>query len=403
MRAKVFSFVVGLMLAMRCAAGADAGNIVVSAGEFDRKDTLVSFALTNPMDASKIYGLRDEGGAITHLQIDRGGSRGWFLLSELKAGAIKSYSIVTLKFDEPPETVKAIKTGGVVDVSIGGKKVLAYQGAKTKPPEGVGAEFERGGYIWPVLTPSGKSVVDDYPADHRHHHGIWSPWTKTEFEGRHPDFWNMGQKTGRVEVVGEPSAVSGPVFAQIQAKHQFVDMTATPEKVALNETWELTVFSAGASDAKYRIFDLLITQTCASQSPLKLPKYHYGGLGVRGHIQWLGKGDVCKFLTSEGHERATANETTGKWGHIGGMIDGEFAGVAILCHPDNFRAPQGIRANPQEPFFCYCASQGGDWSIEPGTPYVARYRFVVADGAPNKAELDRMWNDYAKMPVVTVK
>ena len=400
MRAKVFRLIGLAILVASSAFAADVGTIVVSAGEFDRKATPTRFEL--PKDAGDgPFALRDEGGVKTPLQLDAS-KHACFILTELRAGQTKTFAIE--KLDAAAKGgVEAVKTGGVIEVSIGGKKVLAYQGAKTKAPEGVGPEFERGGYIFPVFTPSGKLVVDDYPPDHRHHHGIWSPWTKTEFEGRHPDFWNMGDKKGSVEVVGEPTAASGPVFAEIKTAHQFIDLTATPQKIALNETWNLTIFSLGAADAKYRMFELIITQTCASQSPLKLPKYHYGGLGVRGRPEWLGKGDKCKFLTSEGHERDTANETTGRWGHIGGLIDGELAGVAILCHPDNFRAPQGIRANPQEPFFCYCASQGGDWSIEPGTPYVARYRFVVADGAPDKAELDRMWNDYAKPPVVTVK
>ena len=57
-----------------------------------------------------------------------------------------------------------------------------------------------------------------------------------------------------------------------------------------------------------------------------------------------------------------------------------FTGIAILCHPENFRAPQPMRLHPKEPFVCYAPSQLGDWAIEPGRPYVSRYRFVVKDG-----------------------
>jgi hypothetical protein len=51
--------------------------------------------------------------------------------------------------------------------------------------------------------------------------------------------------------------------------------------------------------------------------------------------------------------------------------------------------------HPHEPFFCYAPSQLGDWKIQPGSPYVARYRFVVADGNPDPTEIERMWQDYA--------
>jgi len=81
----------------------------------------------------------------------------------------------------------------------------------------------------------------------------------------------------------------------------------------------------------------------------------------------------------------------------------EQAGMAILCHPENFRAPQHMRLHPSEPFFCYAPQQGGDMEIAPGKKYVSRYRFVVHDGPPNKEVIDRLWNDYASPPKVTVQ
>ena len=90
-------------------------------------------------------------------------------------------------------------------------------------------------------------------------------------------------------------------------------------------------------------------------------------------------------------------------GYIGGTVDNQLTGVAILSHPDNFRSPQPMRLHPSEPFFCFAPSQLGDWKIEPGQPYVSKYRFIVSDGPANKEVIDRMWNDYAYPPMVTVK
>ena len=42
--------------------------------------------------------------------------------------------------------------------------------------------------------------------------------------------------------------------------------------------------------------------------------------------------------------------------------------------------PQPMRIHDTEPFFNWAVPQLGDFSIEPGTPYVSRYRFLVADG-----------------------
>ena len=72
----------------------------------------------------------------------------------------------------------------------------------------------------------------------------------------------------------------------------------------------------------------------------------------------------------------------------------------MLDHPGNFRAPQPLRIHPDEPYLSVAPPKAGKFAIEPGKPYVSRYRFVVADGAPDKALLERLCNDYAHPPVV---
>jgi hypothetical protein len=53
-------------------------------------------------------------------------------------------------------------------------------------------------------------VTDDYPGDHRHHHGIWSAWAHTHFEGRAMDFWNMGGGSAKVDFESLASSWDGP-------------------------------------------------------------------------------------------------------------------------------------------------------------------------------------------------
>ncbi|PYJ93742.1 MAG: hypothetical protein DME23_25805 [Verrucomicrobia bacterium] len=160
--------------------------------------------------------------------------------------------------------------------------------AGSNAPSANSLSFKRGGYLHPVLTPSGKLITDDYPPNHLHHHGIWFPWTKTEFEGRQPDFWNMGEGKGTVEFVALHLTWNGPVHGGFQTRHRFVDLTAPEPRVALNETWQVTLYNVGRGAARYWMFDLVSTQECATASPLILPKYYYGGLGVRGNWAWNG-------------------------------------------------------------------------------------------------------------------
>ena len=279
--------------------------------------------------------------------------------------------------------------------------MIGYQAQGELPRPDIKPIFRRGGYVHPVYTPSGRIVSDDYPADHIHHHGVWFAWTKTEFEGRHPDFWNMGDGTGTVEFVALDQTWSGPVDAGLRARNRYVDLSSGTPKPVLNEVWEVTVYRGGTSQKPYTMFDLVSTQECATASPLILPEYHYGGVGFRGRHEWLGK-DNASFLTSEGKDRANGHGTRGRWCHVGGTVDGQPAGIGVLCHPANFRAPQPMRIHPTEPFFCYAPSQLGQWEIAPGQKYVSRYRFIAADGPADKAELDRLWNDYANPPKVTI-
>ncbi len=261
--------------------------------------------------------------------------------------------------------------------------------------------FKRGAYLHPIMTPSGKVVTDDFPANHIHHHGVWWAWTHTEFDGRQPDFWNMGDGKGLVEFEAVDRVWSGSMHAGFQSRHQFVDTTSGMPVMVLYETWQVTAYAADAA-SRYWIFDLVSEQQCATDKELKLPTYRYGGVGVRGNWAWNGTGKAS-FLTSEGEtDRDKGNTTLGRWCDMGGEVNGSRVGIAILCHPENFRAPQPMRLHPTEPFFNFAPQQAGDMAIKPGEKYVAKYRFVVHDGPPDQAELDRLWNDYAHPPVVTV-
>lgn len=376
-------------------------TITLNAGPVDRIKSVVSFPLPNR--PPQVLELKSATGR-TLVQIDPLG-QAWFIEPNLPAGQSKTYTLQTIVPERTATNQTSLqRDGDVLQLKVRGQVALQYQGAMSKlPREDLKPVFQRGGYIHPVLSPSGKLVTDDYPSNHKHHHGIWFPWTKTEFQGRHPDFWNMGDGTGTVEFAGLGETWSGPVQSGFQTRHRFMDLSAPKPIAVLNETWDVRVYGVGAGSKPYFMFDLASTQRCATAAALRLPEYRYGGLGFRGNGEWNGA-DKTRFLTSDGEtDRVKGNSTQARWCHIGGTVNGELTGMAILCHPDNFRAPQPMRLHPDEPFFCFAPSVLGAWEITPGKPYVSRYRFIVADGAPDRAELDRLWNDYSHPPEVKVE
>ncbi len=396
------SLLASLLVVAHHQASAAALRVSVQAGEFNRQGAVVSF--TVPAPARGWQRLETESGGVVPFQSDAEG-KGWFVLDELKAGATKAFH---LKPGAPvAEAVTAKKDGALVRLAVNGKPVAAYQTTPSEPPAGVPAHYRHGAYLHPVHTPSGRLLTGDYPSDHRHQRGIFFAWTHTEFEGRTPDFWNMGKGneakvTAATEFVAVERTWNGPVHGGFASRHRFMDRLTPEPKPMLNEQWGVTAYSVAASGGKAWLLDFVSTQECASASPVKLPKYFYGGLGVRGQAAWDAV-DAVSFLTSNGDDRKMGDASKANWVHMGGQVGGAPAGLAVLIHPDNFRAPQPLRLNPKNPQLCVAPSATGDWEITPGKPYVSRYRFILADGPADKAELERLWNDYAKPPVVTVE
>jgi hypothetical protein len=374
-------------------------RIHVSAGDHHRKDAIVSFHL--PLEARQSVAVEGPDGSWMPLQVDEQG-KATFILKNLGRGENRIFTLSSR--ERAAGKIEAGREGSKIRFTTGDRVLLEYQAEPGPLPRPEIKEIlKRGGYLHPIFSPSGKLVSDDFPPQHLHHHGVWFAWTRTEFEGRQPDFWNMGQGRGRVEFVSLDRHWSGPVFAGLKARHRSVDMTAADFRVALVEEWETLVYAPLEGKQRYHLFDLTVTQRSAGSSSLRLPQYHYGGLGARGHQAWNGAENAF-FLTSEGEtDRDKGNSTRGRWCYMGGMVEGEQTGMVILGHPANFRAPQPMRLHPNEPFFCFAPAQLGDWEINPGKPYVSRYRFVVLDGAPDAAEIDRLWNDYAFPPEIRVE
>lgn len=400
-RFAAFCLVIHCIIASGYAASPIA-KLSVAAGDFERDHAIASVAI-ELLPTSQSYAVRQDGRTVSsQLGDDR---RLYFLVSKLAKGSTSEFEVSSAS--APPRAtvatgINVVRRGSQVVFDAGLRRLMAYQAEPGEfPRPDIKPQFRRGGYLHPIATPKGRVVTDDFPPNHIHHHGVWWAWTHTEFDGRKPDFWNMGDNKGRVEFESVEKTWSGPLLGGFRAQHRFVDLLASAPVTVLNETWQVTAYSPRAG-SRFWVFDLVSEQQCATDKPLKLPTYRYGGVGLRGNWAWNGDGKAL-FLTSDGEtDRVKGNTARARWCDMGGLIDGERAGIAVLGHPENFRAPQPMRLHPTEPFFNFAPQQAGDMAIRPGEKYVSKYRFVVHDGAPDRAELDRLWNDFAFPPVVTV-
>jgi len=296
------------------------------------------------------------------------------------------------------------ETDDVIRVTLRGKPVLEYVKTEKPLPEGIEPHFRRSGYIHPVYTPTGQELTGDFPADHAHQHALFFAWTKSGFNGQKVDFWNQAKDLGRVEfreVVGlkrEERKVSFSVKHAFKVKMK--SKTGDKWVDALHEIWTVTVHQ---TPEDHFLFDVVSVQECASDKPLNLAEYHYGGMAIRGNYQWLKEKDDhsikpgdAVYLTSEGKDRWDGNHTRPNWVAFSGKIDGQVVSAAVFCSPKNFRAPQPVRIHPNKPYFCFAPMVDGAFQIKPGKKYVSRYRYLVTSAAADANKIEQHWKKYAK-------
>jgi hypothetical protein len=383
--------------------------ITVTAGDFDRTGTIVSFPFPDALP-SGTYSIKSSSGETIPLQVDENNT-GWFILQELSAGNTALYYLSHDAIKQPISNVSDSEGGHdvgkhidaqTITFTIEDKPVLSFYHSDNTPPDELDDRYKRGGYIHPVHSPDGTILTSHLYPGYPHHSGIWSAWSRTEYQGRNPDFWNIHNNTGRVDVVGLDRSWSGMIHAGMHARNRFTELSTSGEEpvTVLQEKWEVTVYGI-PGEAGYHMFDLKLTQTVNLDQPVKIRAFHYGGLGFRGHLDWTGQENGF-FLTSTGLSR-DGNETRARWVHFGGRSDGVLAGIAVLGHPENHGSPQPLRIHPELPFFSFAPTQLGDMEIGSGAPYSVRYRFITYDGEPNRELIDQLWNDYAYPPGVTVK
>jgi len=407
-------------LALVCAAplrAADAvpSHFIVEAGKTDRVDTPVSVVLNKlPDDVEHLdlYEIKTSTApehapvefVLTPHQVDTRSPKRlcWVLSGKTPAGTTRQYVWAALYLN-PGETGKSVtvtQDAAALDIAIGETKVLRYNHAVVPAPKGVDPIYKRSGFIHPLWAPDGQVLTQIHPKDHYHHFGLWNPWTNTKFEGKKTDFWNLKAGQGTVRFAKFLSTASGPVFGRFTALQEHVALKAAGgPKVALNDAFSVTAWKLNDKPDGF-LLDFVSTQRCASDSPLELAKYRYGGFGFRGNAEW--GADNSNYLSSEGKTRKDGHATRSRWCIIHGKTKKGPAGIIIMSHPLNHAHPEPMRIWDKQPmiFFNYCPIQTAAWTLKPGQDYVFRYRAYAFKGTVTAADAERLWQDFANPPKV---
>ncbi|MCD4734922.1 MAG: PmoA family protein, partial [Bacteroidales bacterium] len=184
----------------------------------------------------------------------------WILSGLTKKDSIRTFELITGQDEKiggrnaAAETVEVVNDDNGLRIKAEGKNVLQYNSLPVPLPDGVDSAYKRGAFIHPLWSPSGQVLTQIQPQDHYHHVGIWNPWTKTTFEDREIDFWNLVKKQGTVRFRNLESTQSGNVFGGFSVNQEHIDLTAPGgEMVVMNEKWEVKVYQPG--DNPYYIVD----------------------------------------------------------------------------------------------------------------------------------------------------
>ncbi len=302
---------------------------------------------------------------------------------------------------------KAVDADGFLTISNDHNNLLRYNYKTVYPPQGIDTVYRRSGFIHPLWSPRGQELTRINAPDHYHHWGLWNPWTQVLFEKDTVDFWNLAKKEGTVRFANLISTTSGQVFAEYNVLHEHVVFKKSgEEKIALNEVQTVRIYQP-RNNQNYYIADITIQLNCASQTPVLLLEYRYGGLGLRATSDWDRTNST--IITSEDKVRKEADGTLARWVMVQGAVTADHAGLVMMSYPTNYNYPEPLRVWPEDMnkrgdvFLNFSPTKNMNWLISPGNEYVLKYRLLVFNDLFSKDKAEAAWQNFVHPPAVTVK
>ncbi|MBI1357460.1 MAG: hypothetical protein GC160_24225 [Acidobacteria bacterium] len=251
-------------------------------------------------------------------------------------------------------------------------------------------------FLYPIVTPSGKTLSRGYPVadrpgehtDHIWHRGIW--FGHGEINGE--DFWREKgrDQTAVLVPAGEPTVQGNALSATL--------LMRTPQGKQLGSISETFAFG---QEQDLRTIDARIEVLADQGEALTLGDTEDGGFAFR--LSDAFREDMGGILrNAEGlHGADNIWGKPARWVDYSAMIDGGLAGVALFDHPRNLRHPTRWHArnyslNAANPFglgdFTGDESADGSYTIPAGGTLTLQYRVVIYDGSP---DLEALYQGFA--------
>lgn len=302
------------------------------------------------------------------------------------------FSLITSTVQAEKFSLKE-KNRRAIRISEGKTPVLTYNFGETtcRKLKKEDHRRSRGCYIHPLWDLAGKEILtDDYPRDHRHHHGLFWTWPHVVIDGKHYNLWiDDGKIKNRfVRWIEQKSTDTEAILAVENG--WFVG-----DKKVMKEEVRIKVHPA-TDDG--RAIDLTLTFT-PTDRPITLQgadRKSYGGLTARFRVKPVTKSEI---RTVKGLTKRDLPDTRLDWVDLmrkpskdGKILGG---GAAIFISPEHPDYPPTWLTRHYGPL---CVGYPGvnPKTFEPGVPFTLSYRIFVHDKTFEAEKLGKLYKSYKK-------
>lgn len=271
---------------------------------------------------------------------------------------------------------------GTLTVRDGKMEVLTYRYGDQRA-EGIGSEQTRSCYIHPLFSLDGKTLTDDFPQDHLHHHGLFWTWPIVKTRGQDTQTWHPANLRQHFVRWLKREADADRATLSVENIWKLDD-----QEIVAKETVTLQIFSA---DDVGRAIDVEI-RIEAVGGPLTLqgtPDQNkgYGGLSLRGAPMFKG----ASMTTDQGPLEKDSTNVTFRWADLSSRE----LGVAIFVSPDHIGFPTAWLIRNSYAGFLNVSWPGLEaYTLQPGQRIALRYRLYIHRGNADAGHVRKAYIQY---------
>jgi hypothetical protein len=295
-----------------------------------------------------------------------GGGRVRWLVPSIPAGEVRSYVLQRgERVKAQGMTLRDGRSAGWIGIRNPDREVTRYH---------YGEQISRP-HFYP-LTAHGVAVTETAPKDHPHHTSVW--FCHGEVNGK--DYWSSVPIRHRRFLAKE----EGGVYARIATENAWGE--------DLVEVQDVFVLDTGP-DA---VMDWTVTLR-AEAGPVVFGQTKEGSFGVRVVPELQDAGEGAEIMSDALGNRGepAIRAAAAPWVDYSGAVGGKRVGVAILNHPESFRAPTDWHVRAYGLFAANPFYVRGEHRLEKGESITLRYRLYVHAGDAAQGKVAEVYDGYA--------